>query len=110
MLLARALYRQPRILVLDEATCHLDPVNERAITSSLAQLKLTRLVIAHRSETIAAAQKVVQVHEGQLRVIERAGCVESAFESGHRVQRGGQRPAPDLGGQALREQPQLAGS
>lgn len=66
LLLARALYKQPRVLALDEATSHLDLGNERAVTSALAQLSITRLVIAHRPETIAGAQRVVQVQGGQV--------------------------------------------
>ncbi|HLO95643.1 MAG TPA: peptidase domain-containing ABC transporter [Burkholderiaceae bacterium] len=66
LLLARALYKKPRVLALDEATSHLDIANERAVTAALAQMRLTRLVIAHRPETIAGAQRVVQVREGQV--------------------------------------------
>jgi ATP-binding cassette, subfamily B, bacterial CvaB/MchF/RaxB len=61
ILLARALYKQPKILALDEATSHLDVPNERAVTQALAQLPLTRVVIAHRPETIAGAKRVVQL-------------------------------------------------
>lgn len=66
LLLARALYRQPSVLALDEATSHLDIASERAVTQALAQLRLTRLVIAHRPETIAGAQRVVQLRDGQV--------------------------------------------
>ncbi len=66
LLLARAIYKQPRVLALDEATSHLDIANERAVTAALSQMKLTRLVIAHRPETIAGAQRVVQVRDGQV--------------------------------------------
>ncbi len=52
------------MLALDEATSHLDLANERAIAQALAQLQHTRLVIAHRPETIAGAQRVVQVVDG----------------------------------------------
>jgi ATP-binding cassette subfamily B protein RaxB len=69
LLLARALYKQPRVLVLDEATSHLDPANERAVAQVLAQLALTRLVIAHRPETVARARRVVELRDG--RVLER---------------------------------------
>ena len=72
LLLARALYRQPAVLALDEATSHLDIANERAVTQGLAQLRLTRLVIAHRPETIAGAQRVVQVKDGQVMEVMRA--------------------------------------
>jgi len=61
ILLARALYKQPRILALDEATSHLDEDNERAINAGLVELRMTRLVIAHRAETIAAAQRLAVI-------------------------------------------------
>jgi ATP-binding cassette subfamily B protein RaxB len=64
LLLARALYKQPRVLALDEATSHLDIGNERAVTAAIGHLQLTRLIIAHRPETIAGAQRVVQLVPG----------------------------------------------
>jgi ATP-binding cassette subfamily B protein RaxB len=72
LLLARALYKQPRLLALDEATSHLDIGNERAVTAAIGHLQLTRLVIAHRPETIAGAQRVVQVRGGQIVDVARA--------------------------------------
>jgi len=72
LLLARALYRRPAVLALDEATSHLDTDNERAVTQALAQLPLTRLVIAHRPETIAGAERVVAVRDGQVVELGRA--------------------------------------
>jgi ATP-binding cassette subfamily B protein RaxB len=57
LLLARALYAQPSVLALDEATSHLDMHNECAVSNTLSQLKLTRIVIAHRAETIARADR-----------------------------------------------------
>lgn len=72
LLLARALYKRPRVLALDEATSHLDLANERAVTAALSRLNLTRLVIAHRPETIAGAQRVVQVMQGQVQEVVRA--------------------------------------
>lgn len=71
ILLARALYKQPRVLALDEATSHLDLANERAVTQALARMRLTRLVIAHRPETIAGAQRVVQLKDGQVQELVR---------------------------------------
>ncbi len=75
LLLARALYKRPRLLALDEATSHLDLQNERSVTQVLSQMALTRLIIAHRPETIAGAQRVVQVRESQ--VVEAARVVGS---------------------------------
>lgn len=80
LLLARALYKRPRVLALDEATSHLDLVNERSVTFALSQLALTRLIIAHRPETIAGAQRVVQVAGGK--VVEVARAVAPAPTSG----------------------------
>jgi ATP-binding cassette subfamily B protein RaxB len=71
LLLARALYKNPKVLALDEATSHLDLNNERAVTAQLAQMNLTRLIIAHRPETIAGAQRVVQVRDGQVTEVAR---------------------------------------
>lgn len=71
LLLARALYKNPKVLALDEATSHLDLHNERAVTQALAHMALTRLIIAHRPETIAGAQRVVQVRDGQVSEVAR---------------------------------------
>ena len=67
LLLARALYKQPAILALDEATSHLDIENEKAVNAVLAEMQLTRIVIAHRPETIANAHRAIVLNqEGQL--------------------------------------------
>jgi ATP-binding cassette subfamily B protein RaxB len=58
VLLARALYKQPRILVLDEASSHLDVRNEQRINEAIKGMRLTRVVVAHRPETISSAEKV----------------------------------------------------
>ena len=63
LLLARALYKKPKILFLDEATSHLDVVNEKSINSSLKSLKITQLVIAHRIETIQMADRVINLKD-----------------------------------------------
>jgi len=64
VLLARALYREPRILVLDEATSHLDVLRERQVNHAIQQLKLTRIIIAHRPETIASCERVLVLGAG----------------------------------------------
>jgi ATP-binding cassette subfamily B protein RaxB len=61
VLLARALYRRPSVLMLDEATSHLDVSNERAVATALKDLRITRIVIAHRAETIHSADRVVEL-------------------------------------------------
>ena len=66
VLLARALYKRPQFLFLDEATSALDVERERQVNASLRQLPLTRIVIAHRPETIAAAQRVITLQQGRV--------------------------------------------
>ncbi|MGM9487344.1 peptidase domain-containing ABC transporter [Ideonella sp. YS5] len=61
LLLARALYRQPRILFLDEATSHLDVAREHSVNEAVRALKLTRIIVAHRPETIASADRVIDL-------------------------------------------------
>nr|WP_261285162.1 ATP-binding cassette domain-containing protein [Serratia proteamaculans] len=67
LLLARALYKQPRLLILDEATSHLDINNEMLIGRTLRQLGLPILLIAHRPETIATADRVIELAAGCIR-------------------------------------------
>jgi ATP-binding cassette subfamily B protein RaxB len=59
LLLARALYKRPKLLFLDEATSHLDVQREQLINATIKQLKITRVIIAHRPETIASADRMV---------------------------------------------------
>jgi ATP-binding cassette subfamily B protein RaxB len=66
VLLARALYRRPRMLFMDEGTSHLDLDKEREVNRALAELKITRIVIAHRPETIRAADRIVVLREGRV--------------------------------------------
>ena len=83
LLLARAMYRQPGVLALDEATSHLDVANERAVPQALAQMRLTGLVIAHRPEMLAGPQRVVQMKDGAVVELLRAvGTVAPAGEPG----------------------------
>lgn len=61
VLLARALYKNPRILFLDEATSHLDVGGERLVNEAIRRLRLTRIMIAHRPETVATADRVIEL-------------------------------------------------
>jgi ATP-binding cassette, subfamily B, bacterial CvaB/MchF/RaxB len=66
ILLARALYRRPRILLMDEGTSHLDLATERQVTAAVKSLGLTRIMIAHRPETIASASRRLVLCDGRL--------------------------------------------
>ncbi len=66
ILLARALYKRPQILFLDEATSALDVEREREVNQAIRQLELTRVIVAHRPETIASAGRVVVLGEGRV--------------------------------------------
>jgi ATP-binding cassette, subfamily B, bacterial CvaB/MchF/RaxB len=57
--LARALYKRPSVLLIDEGTAHLDTEVERQINAKLGALRLTRIIIAHRPQAIEAADRVV---------------------------------------------------
>lgn len=65
VLLARALYRKPLILALDEATSHLDIENEALISATLRGLKLTKVMVAHRTEAINSADRVIEIRDGK---------------------------------------------
>jgi ATP-binding cassette subfamily B protein RaxB len=69
LLLARALYKQPSILFMDEATSHLDMATEEKVTEQLETLKMTRVVIAHCEETISRADTIFELHAGKLKVV-----------------------------------------
>jgi len=71
--LARAFYKQPRLLVIDEGTSHLDVERERAVNFAIAEAGATRIIIAHRVETIAQAGKVYTLEATRL-----AECEHSA--------------------------------
>lgn len=66
VLLARALYRQPSMLVLDEATSHLDVQREAQVGQAIARMRLTRLVVAHRPQTLALVDRIVELAEGRV--------------------------------------------
>jgi ATP-binding cassette subfamily B protein RaxB len=66
VLIARALYRRPAILLLDEATSHLDLEREKAVNDALRGTRMTRIVVAHRPETIRATDRIVSLIDGEI--------------------------------------------
>jgi ATP-binding cassette subfamily B protein RaxB len=66
ILLARALYARPAILVLDEATSHLDVKREILVSSAIRALNITRVIVAHRPQTAATADRIVTLDAGRI--------------------------------------------
>ncbi|KNZ34456.1 MAG: ABC transporter [Methylibium sp. NZG] len=66
ILLARALYKRPSVLFLDEATSALDVEHEREVNQAIRALELTRIIVAHRPETIASAGRVIVLQDGRV--------------------------------------------
>jgi ATP-binding cassette subfamily B protein RaxB len=96
ILLARALYARPAVLVLDEATSHLDVQREAEVAAALRDLAMTRILVAHRRETIATADRVLTLEGGRLVAAsggpframagERGGSARSGLEAVSREQ------------------------
>jgi ATP-binding cassette subfamily B protein RaxB len=80
VVLARALYRQPRILLLDEATSHLDEENEQAINEAIRSLTIARFIVAHRRSTLAMADREVPIRCTSTSLTKRTGVSHSPAE------------------------------
>ncbi|MBV8397122.1 MAG: ATP-binding cassette domain-containing protein, partial [Acetobacteraceae bacterium] len=76
VVLARALYRGPRLLLLDEATSHLDEENERTINGAIKSLPITRIIVAHRRSTIDMAERIVPIWPATAAMIRRTGSTD----------------------------------
>ena len=61
VLLARALYTNPQVLFLDEGTANLDEVTEKTIVDVIANLPMTRIIVAHRPEFLKRADKKIVI-------------------------------------------------
>ncbi|AJO80229.1 peptidase domain-containing ABC transporter [Pseudomonas sp. MRSN 12121] len=72
VMLARALYKKPKVLFLDEATSHLDVHCEQRVNAAIRALRITRIMVAHRPETIASADRVVVLGQGKIVLDETA--------------------------------------
>lgn len=66
ILLARAFYKEPNILFLDEATSHLDAETEDEINRVVSTLGIVRIIVAHRQETIQSCDRVLVLDNGRL--------------------------------------------
>jgi ATP-binding cassette subfamily B protein RaxB len=81
VLIARALYHQPSILLLDEATSHLDMHREGAVNNAIRAIQVTRIIVAHRPETIRSADRVIVLEQGKVMPGEKL-LADSTFSSG----------------------------
>ncbi len=79
--LARALVQRPPVLILDEATSHLDTTTERIVEAHLSRLDCTRIVIAHRLSTIRDADHILVIDQGRL--VEQGTHAELLARNGH---------------------------
>jgi ATP-binding cassette subfamily B protein RaxB len=89
VLIARALYRQPSVLLLDESTSHLDVNAEKAVNTAIRATQITRIVVAHRPETIRSCDRVIALDKGKvakdLRVQEDAAALPMSALLGARA-------------------------
>lgn len=80
LLLARALYRRPKFLVMDEGTSHLDADLERVVSARIAELGISRLIVAHRIETIRTASRVLRLLNGKLCEVDQASTLNHHYD------------------------------
>ena len=66
VLLARALFRRPKVLIMDEGTAQMDVHLEKAVSAAVSQMGITRIIIAHRRETVEAASRILVMADGKL--------------------------------------------
>ena len=66
VLIARSLYHEPAILLMDEATSHLDLGREKAVNAAIRSTRMTRIIVAHRPETILSADRVIVLAGGKI--------------------------------------------
>ena len=66
VLIARAMYSEPSVLLLDEATSHLDIGREKEVSAAIRSARVTRIIVAHRPETILSADRVLVMDRGRI--------------------------------------------
>jgi ATP-binding cassette subfamily B protein RaxB len=74
LLLARAFYRRPRLLLLDEGTANLDPALLAAVWRSIAVLSVTRIVATHQHDLLQSMDEVLSVEGGRVHKLEQRVC------------------------------------
>ena len=77
ILIARAICGKPKILIFDEATSALDNLTQAAVSSSLDQMNVTRIVVAHRLSTIKNCDRILVLNDGE---VVQEGNYESLME------------------------------
>ena len=82
VLLAKALYREPNLLFLNEGTASLDQETEAGIVGLIARMSVTRIVVAHRPALIEAADKVYRVADGKVVCIRCIRSVQVTWAAG----------------------------
>jgi ABC-type bacteriocin/lantibiotic exporter with double-glycine peptidase domain len=80
LLLSRALVHKPRVLLLDEATSALDNETQQVVIESLTELRVTRVVIAHRLSTVRRADRIYVVDAG--RIVQQGSFAELSARPG----------------------------
>ena len=70
-LLARALYCEPDVLILDEGTANLDPISEQTVLTMLSQLDVTRICVTHGDQTIQHSDRILMLHGGKLHELDK---------------------------------------
>ncbi len=66
LMIARAIAPKPKILIFDEATSALDNITQKQVSDSLAKLKCTRIVVAHRLSTIKECDRIIVIDKGKI--------------------------------------------
>lgn len=87
ILLARALYRDPQILFLDEGTANLDDITEKSVVRTISALNISRVCIAHRHQVTRAADRVLLLNDGALHELDKNRFLRAKHAWGAALQR-----------------------
>ncbi len=73
ILLARALFRKPKLLILDEATSNLDAESEYEINQVILSLDCTKIIVSHKDDVLSATDKIINIEGGRVKEISLSG-------------------------------------